>query len=804
MKYVFLIIIATLFSTCQSMDTSKDFVSKILNLTHTCINANQADLKNWAADEQNPLYTLQSMLAKEMPSLEAHAPIVSASLCDLNPTNKLLLQKISIIKIKQKDDQTYTLAKQYLRNFRLIIVKHNNLISEEKNALGKKSSSLDISQTAKTENVAYAKQLIGTSDPRLLVFVPDELDLMTQLSEQRLDFNTRKENSKQPSIQWLRKQKEILEEYLSIQTEYTSINPILSDERKNERYKVELEKTKLAIQKHFIKNSIKKAAEAFNKKPTDELLCDYREQLEKLQKISPSPEKAEILKEIHSKFFNKITDELVIKAKSPLSALRDQKKYITIDALRTVGLIIALADIIEDTDQEQKQKIKDLAQESFLLKKNLAHHSLMLYPLEIPSMITQWADFYRACLKICEIIPDFPMPFPHVLEENTENFNVFFSKNQYAEIFNITLFQLIEMFPYEGNNENAISPKSHAYSELCTTLCKQLALLENVHSIVDENTVFKDLFDIIKKVTWCRNAYGTNIVTINKIIEHCNLIAENCTNVLIENIKSNSDMYVDSNTHDLVKYYFYDGACTFDLHYQRALAALEDKEQKEKQKARIREEKRKHDDEEAQKKYALAAAIRQQEILSKLKPYQSENLIPRKIADLQINIKNLISLLRDAPQHAQVIEICHKYFEELKKQISSHNLEPKDIVDYFQQYKAINNITTNNSLKTSYTNILFAFLNRLLQMIKIRSGEFNSKSEAQRLSLYEKYLSAINIDTPDLKDLLEQLPTACKDTTNEKIMGILTSRYTMYAFIGLIVVGLAQWQFNLNHALGIG
>jgi|GEM_PF-6987898 len=121
------------------------------------------------------------------------------------------------------------------------------------------------------------------------IFVPlqAEKSILEQLQEQRKLFQEFKQLKKAPTIDWLKKQKDILQKY---------IESLSADNPKLDRYQKELKKVQDAIKKHELKSGISAQTEAFRgNQPSLLLLQKYKESLERLQYTEPTDARKEAI-----------------------------------------------------------------------------------------------------------------------------------------------------------------------------------------------------------------------------------------------------------------------------------------------------------------------------------------------------------------------------------------------------------------------------------------------------------------------------------------------------------------------------
>jgi len=272
------------------------FVMEILTLTTQCINAESSHLESWICNKQNSLIELQLKLLGGyfIEDRDITAVPISFLLGPIAPESQGIFEQIGDIEIVEKKT-SYHINKPLLREFRIGIVMHNQLIEQELQSI---RQSLKCSQTtyrARTENIIYARELVGISNPRLSCLLPEEQNIIQQLRGQRITFQIDKLTNSKPTIDWFMEQQKLLNNYLNIQNLYIQINPLLSDQEKNKKYEKELEKTQLAIKKYHLKIKIKRTHDCFLEFPCLIMLNKHKKYVEELQKISPSVEKEETI-----------------------------------------------------------------------------------------------------------------------------------------------------------------------------------------------------------------------------------------------------------------------------------------------------------------------------------------------------------------------------------------------------------------------------------------------------------------------------------------------------------------------------
>ena len=292
--YIFSII--GLPSLSYSMDgpATDSFVREILTLTTQCINAESSCLQSWMCNKTNPLIELQLKILSEYPTEDEKIAPISVLLGPIVPKSQDIFEQIRSMEIVEKKT-SYYINKPLLRTFRISMVMHNQLIEQELQSIRQSLESSETARIARAENIHYARELLSISDPRLSCLLPDEQNIIKQLRGQRIIFKIDSLIDSKSPLSWFVEQQRLLEEYLAIQNMYLYINPLLSDQEKNKRYQKELEKTKLAIEKHHLKIKLRRTRHCFLTFPCLITLQKHKKCIEELHKLSPCVKKEETI-----------------------------------------------------------------------------------------------------------------------------------------------------------------------------------------------------------------------------------------------------------------------------------------------------------------------------------------------------------------------------------------------------------------------------------------------------------------------------------------------------------------------------
>jgi hypothetical protein len=240
--------------------------------------------------------------------------------------------------------------------------------------------------------------------------------VIQDLKKQRAEYE---KLNKKPSIEWLLNQKDVLEKYIQLNGNM--------DPEKLKRYKKELLNVENAIQKHQLRLGIENIISQEDK--TISHLEEYNANLESLQKISPTDNRAETIENLNTRIeFLKNEEQSIIgndtknirlQKKNPLFVQKGQKQIVSEAAIKVIDSIISIANNLNKITEEDKQRIKELKNSPFLQQTNLENPSLTLHSKEqdfdiitsLPGQDMRWHQFKEDCKKIKKIVPEFPIPF---------------------------------------------------------------------------------------------------------------------------------------------------------------------------------------------------------------------------------------------------------------------------------------------------------------------------------------------------------------------------------------------------------
>lgn len=261
--------------------------------------------------------------------------------------------------------------------------------------------------------------------------------LLQQLQEQSRDFKAKKQKH---SLESLKVRADLLNQYLKLAP-------------KAKAYKKDLERVLKAIAKHKAAEDVKSKKEELQK-PKNEDLEGYLQKLNALLEIDPSDKKIQE----HIKTVKRTLGVL-----RPIKTINDRKNSLFIDGrissniqdARTVmNNIITLANNIELAEEEDIQKIQQLASHPLLQQIDSKTYSLTFYPQNLvnavaacfPRGFDKLSFFQQSCQKIHDHYKNifhFPVPYRMDTEEmaniidkiKTGNFTLGLEERILAECF---------------------------------------------------------------------------------------------------------------------------------------------------------------------------------------------------------------------------------------------------------------------------------------------------------------------------------------------------------------------------------